>query len=62
MKRTETFILLITAFISLGISKAYAQEVVVPAGYRLVDSIVYRPAAAVDTSLVGKNILALMPK
>lgn len=62
MKRTETFILLITAFISLGINKAYAQEVVVPAGYRLVDSIVYRPAAAVDTSLVGKNILALMPK
>lgn len=62
MKRTETFILLIAAFISFGINKASAQEVVVPAGYRLVDSIVYRPATAVDTSLVGKNVLAIMPK
>lgn len=35
---------------------------VVPAGYELVDSLVYRPASAVDTALVGKNIMDVMPK
>jgi hypothetical protein len=34
----------------------------VPEGFELVDSIVYRPASAVDTLLVGKNILDIMPK
>ena len=34
----------------------------VPQGYELVDSIVYRPVSAVDTTLSGKNIWAIMPK
>ena len=38
------------------------QEFVIPEGFELVDSIVYRPAAAVDTLLVGRNILDIMPK
>lgn len=62
MKRTETIILLMTALFFLGVGQASAQEVIVPAGYELVDSIVYRPASAVDTSLVGRNILDIMPK
>ena len=39
-----------------------AQErVVVPEGYVLVDSVVYRPVATVDTTLVGKDVFLLMP-
>lgn len=33
----------------------------VPDGYELVDSLVYRPAAAVDSSLVGSDIFKLLP-
>lgn len=35
--------------------------VIIPEGYELVDSIVYRPAAAVDTTLAGKDVFLLMP-
>lgn len=62
MKRIETLILLAVAFLFSGLNLVSAQEIVVPAGYKLVDSIVYRPASAVDTTLVGKNIINLMPK
>lgn len=62
MKRTETFILLIATLFFLGIADASAQNVVVPPGYRLVDSIVYRPASAVDSTLVGRNVLDIMPR
>ena len=40
---------------------AKAQDVVVPDGYELVDSLVYRPAAAADTTLVGKSVWSVMP-
>ena len=62
MKRTETLILFLAALVLSGLNELSAQEVVVPEGYELVDSIVYRPASAVDTSLVGKDIFKLMPK
>ena len=62
MKRTETLILFVMAFMLSGLNKVEAQEIVVPEGYMLVDSIVYRPASAVDTTLVGKNILGIMPR
>ena len=62
MKRTETLILFVMAFMLSGLNKVAAQEIVVPEGYMLVDSIVYRPASAVDTTLVGKNILGIMPR
>ena len=38
-----------------------AQEIPVASGYELVDSVVYRPVAAVDTTLVGKDVFLLMP-
>ena len=38
-----------------------AQDVVVPDGYEIVDSLVYRPAAAADTALVGKSIWNVLP-
>ena len=56
MKRTETLILFLAALVLSGLNELSAQEIVVPEGYELVDSIVYRPASAVDTSLVGKDI------
>ena len=62
MKRTETLILFLAALVLFGLNELSAQEIVVPEGYELVDSIVYRPASAVDTSLVGKDIFKLMPK
>lgn len=62
MKRTETLILFLAALVLSGLNELSAQEIVVPEGYELVDSIVYRPASAVDISLVGKDIFKLMPK
>lgn len=38
------------------------QDVVVPSGYNLVDSLVYRPAATQDSTLSGKNIFSILPK
>lgn len=38
-----------------------AQDIVVPEGYELVDSIVYKALPAVDTTLAGKIIWSVMP-
>lgn len=47
------------ALISLPLS---AQEIAeIPEGYELVDSLIYRPVEAVDTTLAGKDIFMLMP-
>ena len=66
MKRSKTFIsFLVTAmalvFASEASAQQYVQEIVIPEGYELVDSVIYRPAAAVDTALVGKNIYQVLP-
>lgn len=34
----------------------------VPEGYEIVDSVVFRPAATVDTTLNGKDIFMIMPE
>ena len=68
MKKTKFLICFLLAAVLSGFNSLSAQElvlvqdVVVPEGFELVDSIVYRPASAVDTLLVGKNILDIMPK
>ena len=60
MKRSETLIIILISVFMLAsagpASAQYVQEIVVPEGYELVDSVVYRPASAVDTALVGKTI------
>lgn len=65
MKRSETLILVISSifalFCAVPASAQYVQEIVVPEGYELVDSVVYRPASAVDTALVGKTIYQVLP-
>ena len=37
-----------------------AQEIVVPQGYQVVDSLVIRPSAQMDTSLVGKDVFRVL--
>ena len=59
MKRTVILIFLVTIISFVSGFKAQAQQV--PEGYVLVDSVVYRPVATVDTTLVGKDIFLLMP-
>ncbi len=68
MKKTKILVcLFVAAFFSAFSSLAaqelvFEQEVVLPEGYELVDSVIYRPAASVDTLLAGRNILDIMPK
>ena len=63
MKRTDFLIILASLFIyhGLGAQTLNQELVVVPDGYELVDSVIYRPVATVDTTLVGKDIFLLMP-
>ena len=60
MKRTVTLIFLVTILAFVSGVEARAQQHV-PEGYVMVDSVVYRPVATVDTTLVGKDIFLLMP-
>ncbi|MBQ2111753.1 MAG: SPOR domain-containing protein [Bacteroidales bacterium] len=60
MKRTEILsILLISLMVGLFAPESVAQTV--PDGYELVDSVVYRPVAAVDSTLAGKDIFLVLP-
>ena len=62
MKITDNLILLLVSFmLSIPAVSRAQEQVVIPEGYELVDSIVYRPAAAVDTTLAGKDIFMIMP-
>lgn len=56
------WICLLSAFLLAVAAEAgaSAQEIIVPEGYVLVDSLVYRPAPAVDTTLTGKDIFSLV--
>jgi len=63
MKKFDNLILTVLA-VALSLIGAYtvsAQEIVVPEGYELVDSLVYRHVADVDTLLAGKDIFHVMP-
>ena len=61
MKRTDILVIL-TFILMFSCAGMRAQErVVVPEGYVLMDSVVYRPVATVDTTLVGKDVFLLMP-
>ena len=45
----------------VGTYSMSAQEIEVPAGYELVDSLVYKHISGVDTLLVGKDVFHVMP-
>jgi hypothetical protein len=60
MKRIEILIVsIISVIFSAMAPKAAAQEI--PEGYELVDSVVYRPVAAVDSTLAGRDIFLVLP-
>lgn len=59
MKRTILLYLVFTAALMLCGRSLSAQTV--PDGYELVDSVVYRPVSAVDTTLAGRNVFNVMP-
>ena len=61
MKKSDFLILLLIAILSASAAPASAQERVVPDGYELVDSVVYRHVEGVDTLLAGKDIFHIMP-
>lgn len=60
MKRTEIlFNLIIFLIAGMFAPAAFAQTL--PDGYEMVDSVVYRPVAAVDSTLAGKDIFHILP-
>ena len=61
MKRTDILIILASLLVFVGADLHAQENVMVPEGYVLVDSVVYRPVATVDTTLVGKDVFLLMP-
>ena len=57
-------LILSVAASAIGMVCAYsasAQEVVPPEGYEFADSLVYRRADVADTTLLGRDILDIMP-
>ncbi len=54
--------ILLTLFLSTAayICGAELSAQTIPEGYELVDSVVYRPVAAIDTTLAGKNIFNIL--
>ena len=63
MKKPEKIItvLMVMVLSLVGAYSASAQEIVVPEGYELVDSLVYRHVSGVDTLLIGKDVFHVMP-
>ena len=63
MKANKNLIvsLLLGAFAAILPVSASAQEIIVPDGYQLVDSLVYRYVSGVDTLLAGKDVFHIMP-
>ena len=62
MRSTRILAIIIITAVSACFSRsASAQQVEVPEGYELMDSVIYRPVATVDSTLVGKNIFNVLP-
>lgn len=57
MKRLFTIIIL--AFAASVAS--YAQELIIPDGYKLVDSVIFKPTAVMDSTLVGRDVFSFLP-
>ena len=62
MRSTRILAIIIITAVSACFSRsASAQQVEVPEGYELVDSVIYRPVATAGSTLVGKNIFNVLP-
>lgn len=53
-------IILLISILACAFSPAVSAQTV-PDGYELVDSLVYRPVSAVDTTLAGKDVFLVLP-
>jgi hypothetical protein len=63
MRSTRILAIIIITAVSACFSRsASAQQVEVPEGYELVDSVIYRPVATADSALVGKSIFNVLPE
>lgn len=63
MKTTRIFTTLSAICVFVFGAELRAQErTVAQEGYVMVDSVVYRPAATVDTTLSGKDVFMIMPE
>ena len=60
MKRIYILSVLMISLMAYAFAPS-ADAQTIPAGYELVDSIVYRPVAAVDSTLAGKDIFLMLP-
>jgi hypothetical protein len=60
MKRIDILSILLISFVACFFAPVVSAQTV-PEGYALVDSIVYRPVAAVDSTLAGKDIFHILP-
>lgn len=63
MKRSDFLIISVFVFLlsSFCATTSAAQSIVVPEGYELVDSVVYRHVSRVDSLLAGKDVFHIMP-
>lgn len=64
MKMRKTFSLYALAAVLSAFSAAsslYAQEIGETVGYEYADSVIFRPACAVDSTLVGIDVFDAMP-
>ena len=64
MKMRKTFSLYALAAVLSAFSAAsslYAQEIGETAGYEYADSVIFRPACAVDSTLIGIDVFDAMP-
>lgn len=60
--KTDSLIIFILAMVmSVAFSVQVEAQEVVRDGYHLVDSVIYRPAATVDSSYVGRDVFRVMP-
>jgi hypothetical protein len=58
MKRK--ILLVFLAVLALPLAGLRAQELIIPEGFDVVDSLVYRPATAVDSTLVGRSVFSMV--
>lgn len=62
MKHCKSFILAIAAFVlAIPLSAQEVENIFIPEGYELTDSLIYVPIACADTTLQGKNIFDVLP-
>lgn len=53
------FIFTLLAFAVSAVSQA--QELIIPEGYKLVDSVIFKPAAVMDSTLTGRDVFSILP-